>query len=54
MDGLTLLALASASFVATHFLLSHPLRAPLVKALGAGGFMGVYSLVAFGTLGWMA
>lgn len=49
-----MVALASASFVGTHFLLSHPLRAPLVKRLGAGGFTGVYALVAFATLGWMA
>lgn len=54
MDGLTTLALASTSFVATHFLLSHPLRAPLVKALKPGGFMIAYAVVAFGTLGWMA
>jgi len=45
---------AAVSFVGTHFLLSHPLRAPLVKAIGAGGFMGLYSLVAFATLGWLA
>ncbi len=47
-----LLVLALASFVGTHFLLSHPLRAPLVARLGAGGFAGVYSLVAAATLGW--
>lgn len=54
MGGTMMVALAAASFVATHFLLSHPLRAPLVRRLGAGGFMGLYSLVAFATLGWMA
>lgn len=54
MDELTILALASASFVGTHFLLSHPFRGALVKALGALGFMIVYALVAFATLGWMA
>lgn len=54
MDGTTQVAVAAAAFVGTHFLLSHPLRAPLVKALGSGGFMGVYALVAFATLGWMA
>lgn len=48
------LIIACALFVGTHLLLSHPLRAPLAKALGDNGFMGVYSLVAFGTLGWMA
>lgn len=46
--------LASAAFVGTHFLLSHPLRAWLVSRIGERGFLGLYSLVAFGTLGWMA
>lgn len=54
MAGTTMVALAAGSFVATHFLLSHPLRAPLVKALGNGGFTIVYALVAFATLGWMS
>jgi len=54
MDGTTTVAVAASSFVGTHFLLSHPLRAPLVKALGNGGFTIVYALVAFATLGWMA
>src|SRR5690348_16341035 len=48
--GLTLSALA---FVGTHFLLSHPLRAPLVRALGEKPFQGVYSLVALITFGLM-
>ena len=52
--SLVSLAAASIAFVGTHFALSHPLRAPLVKALGPNGFMGLYSLVAFATLGWMA
>ena len=54
MDGSTTVAVSAASFVGTHFLLSHPLRAPLVKAVGNGGFTIVYALVAFATLGWMA
>ncbi len=40
-------------FLATHFLLSHPLRAPLVRALGEGVFQLVYSLVAIVTFGLM-
>ena len=44
---------ASVAFVGTHFALSHPLRAPLVRALGEKGFAGVYSLVALTTFGWM-
>ncbi len=54
MDGTTMVAVAAASFVGSHFLLSHPLRAPLVKMLGNGGFTIVYALAAFATLGWMA
>ena len=46
------LTLALFAFVGTHLLMSHPLRAPLVARLGTGGFMGVYSLVSFATLGW--
>lgn len=44
---------AALAFVGTHFLLSHPLRAPLVRAVGEKGFLGLYSLVAFATLIWL-
>lgn len=44
---------AAAAFVGTHFLLSHPLRAPLVARTGERGFLLLYSLVAFVTLGWL-
>ena len=44
---------AAIAFVGTHFLLSHPLRAPLVRVTGEKGFLGLYSLVAFATLGWL-
>ena len=47
------LLLASAVFLATHFLPSTPLRAPLVRALGQWGYTAVYSLIAFATIGWM-
>jgi uncharacterized membrane protein len=43
---------ASVAFVGLHFLLSHPLRAPLVKALGARGFLGLYAGVALFTFFW--
>jgi uncharacterized membrane protein len=46
-------AAAAVAFVGTHFLLSHPLRAPLVRRIGEGPFLGVYSLVAALTLGWL-
>ena len=54
MDGhiITLIA-ANVAFVGTHFAMSHPLRAPLVKALGAGGFQIAYTLVSFATLAWV-
>lgn len=45
---------AAVAFVGTHFLLSHPLRAPLVARVGERGFLGLYSLVAFATLIWLA
>ncbi len=45
--------IAATAFVGTHFILSHPLRAPLVARLGEKGFLGVYSLVAAITLIWM-
>lgn len=44
---------AMVAFVGTHFVMSHPLRRPLVAALGERGFAGVYSLVSFATLIWM-
>ena len=47
------LALATLAFVATHLILSHPLREPLVARLGEKMFLGLYSLVAFATLAWM-
>lgn len=54
MDPLVSLAAASTALVGTHFALSHPWRAPLVAKLGAGGFLGLYSLVAVGCIAWMA
>lgn len=51
--ALQALLAAAVAFVGTHFALSHPLRAPLVRAMGEVGFLGFYSLVAFATLGWM-
>ena len=48
--GLTFSALL---FVGLHFLMSHALRAPLVRAVGEGPFRGIYSLVALITFGGM-
>lgn len=53
MDPLVSLVAASLAFVGTHFALSHPLRAPLVGAIGENGFRVVYSLVALATFVWM-
>ena len=52
--GTTMMVLiATIAFVGTHFAMSHPLRGPLVSTLGTRGFLGVYSLVSFATLGWL-
>jgi uncharacterized membrane protein len=45
------LVLSAILFMGTHFLLSHPLRAPLAGALGERAFQGLYSLVAIATFG---
>jgi uncharacterized membrane protein len=50
---MTMLLLAAIAFVGTHFLLSHPLRAPLVRVMGEPAFLGVYSVIAVATLIWM-
>ena len=47
------LALATTSFLVTHFVPSTPLRPALVRAMGEWPYRGLYSLVAFATLGWM-
>src|SRR3954469_21180690 len=47
------LTLSALVFLATHFLLSHPLRGPLVRAMGEGPFRGLYSLIALITFGAM-
>ena len=49
MDPMNNLAVAAALFVGTHFLLSHPLRAPLAGRIGERGFQIVYSVVALAT-----
>ncbi|KPL69160.1 MFS transporter [Erythrobacter sp. SG61-1L] len=51
--SLVSLIAASTAFTGGHFVLSHPLRAPLVRALGEKPFLGLYSLVAFASLIWM-
>ena len=47
------LLFSAIAFVGMHFLLSHPLRRPLVRSVGEGAFRGIYSLVALITFGLM-
>ena len=49
-----MLLLACAVFLATHFMPSTPLRGVLVKSLGQWGYTGMYSVIAFGMIGWMS
>jgi uncharacterized membrane protein len=51
MQSVTWVLTAAIAFVGSHFLLSHPLRRPLVRTLGEAPFLAVYSLVAAITLG---
>lgn len=54
MDAsIIILIAANVAFVGSHFAMSHPLRAPMVKTLGAGGFQAAYVVVSFATLGWV-
>src|SRR5262245_13832294 len=50
---MTMLVAATVAFLATHFVSSTPLRSALVGAMGEWPYRGLYSLVAFVTLGWM-
>lgn len=50
--GMVHLIAATAAFVATHFLMSGPLRRPLVSMIGEQGFLLAYSLVSISTLAW--
>lgn len=53
MDPMTQLVLATAAFLATHFAPSTPLRPALAKTIGEYPYLGLYSLVALASLGWM-
>ncbi|HTQ75157.1 MAG TPA: NnrU family protein [Burkholderiales bacterium] len=54
MEPMSMLVLATAVFIATHFVPSTPLRPGLAAALGEKGYLGLYSVVALGALVWMA
>jgi uncharacterized membrane protein len=47
------LLFSAIAFLGTHFLLSHPLRGPLVRRMGERRFQGLYSLIALITFGLM-
>lgn len=49
-----MLAAACVAFVGSHFLMSHPLRALLVRRFRANGFLLLYSAVSLLTFAWMA
>ena len=51
---MTMLVLATAVFLATHFITSTPLRPALVSAMGEWPYRGAYSTIALITLVWMA
>jgi uncharacterized membrane protein len=48
-----MLVAATLVFLASHFIPSTPLRPALVRTMGEWPYRGLYSLVAFITLGWM-
>ncbi|QIG54128.1 MFS transporter [Altererythrobacter sp. BO-6] len=47
------LVAANVAFVGSHFAMSHPLRAPMVKLLREGGFSLAYTAVSFATFYWV-
>ncbi|TCK35401.1 putative membrane protein [Paraburkholderia sp. BL8N3] len=53
MGSINAVVAAAIAFVGSHFLLSHPLRGRLVRAIGQAKFQAVYSLIALLTFGWL-
>lgn len=51
MSGTITVLAAAGAFAASHLVLSHPLRRPLVETMGERGFLVIYTLVAVATLG---
>lgn len=52
-NALVELIAANVAFVGSHFAMSHPLRAPMVKLLREGGFSAAYSIVSAAALFWV-
>lgn len=51
--GLLHLGIACTAFVGSHFVLSNPLRRPLIRLMGETAFLAVYSLIALAALVWV-
>jgi len=54
MDATLTLIVATLAFLALHIIPSTPLRAVALKALGEGVYLGLFSLVSFAAIVWMA
>ncbi|MFZ9394519.1 MAG: NnrU family protein [Erythrobacter sp.] len=52
-NALVSLVAANIAFVGSHFAMSHPLRAPMVKMLQEKGFSVAYTLVSLATFYWV-
>lgn len=52
-NALVLLTLATIAFVGSHFVMSHPLRGPMVGLFGEMGFQIVYSVITLATMAAM-
>lgn len=52
-QSLANLIAAAVAFVGMHFVLSHPLRATVVRVAGPIGFQAIYSLVALTSFVWL-
>lgn len=52
-QSLVSLCAANVTFVGMHFAMSHPLRGPMVGALGERGFQLFYTLVSLAAFGWI-
>lgn len=52
-NALIELAAANIAFVGMHFVMSHPLRAPIVRAVGEKLFPAIYSLVSLVLFVWI-
>jgi uncharacterized membrane protein len=50
---MTQLVLATLAFLLGHYISNTPLRPALVRAVGENGYLALYSILAFVTLGWM-